>query len=156
MEVSVEVDKIIKCAIYNTVFFPSGGDDVLMRLSLIKQIIKDVNLMCISFSVKHPQIFWESWMSLSNMSRTISNIYTYPFNPQLVIKTYVENHDKKPKDQRNFYMLTITFKWMDVFQSWLDCFSIGLWPFIQNINFLSSVVFVYWCPFVIIFKYCNL
>ena len=63
MEVSVEVDKIIKCAIYNTVFFPSGGDDVLMRLSLIKQIIKDVNLMCISFSVKHPQIFFESLMS---------------------------------------------------------------------------------------------
>ena len=61
MEVSFELDKIIrKCAIYNTVFFPSGDDDVLMRLSLIKQIIKDVNLMCISFSVKHPQIFWES------------------------------------------------------------------------------------------------
>ena len=62
MKVSVEVGKIIKCAIYNTVFFPSGGgvDDVLVRLSLIKQIIKDVNLMCISFSVKHPQIFWES------------------------------------------------------------------------------------------------
>ena len=62
MEVSVEVDKIIKYAIYNTVFFPSGGgvDDVLVRLSLIKQIIKDVNLMCIAFSVKHPQIFWES------------------------------------------------------------------------------------------------
>ena len=56
MEVSVEVDKIIKCAIYNTVFFPSGGgvDDVLVRLSLIKQIIKDVNLMCFSFSVKNP------------------------------------------------------------------------------------------------------
>ena len=61
MEVSVEVDKIIKCAIYNTVFFPSGGGvDVLVRLSLIKQIIKDVNLMCLSFSVRHPQIFWES------------------------------------------------------------------------------------------------
>ena len=60
MEVSFEVDKIIKCAIYNTVFFPSGGDDALMRLLLIKQIIKDVNLMCILFSVKHPQIFWES------------------------------------------------------------------------------------------------
>ena len=62
MEVSVEVDKIIKCAIYITVFFPSVGgvDDVLVRLSLIKQIIKDVSLMCLSFSVKHPQIFWES------------------------------------------------------------------------------------------------
>ena len=60
MEVSFEVDKIIKCAIYNAVFFLSGGDDVWMRLSLIKQIIKDANLMCISFSVKHPQMFWES------------------------------------------------------------------------------------------------
>ena len=60
MEFPSEVDKIIKCAIYNTVFFPSGGDDVLMRLSLIKQIIKDVNLMCISFSVRYPQIFWKS------------------------------------------------------------------------------------------------
>ena len=62
MEGFFEVDKIIKYAIYNTVFFPSGGgvDDVLVRLSLIKQIITDVNLMCISFSVKHPQIFWES------------------------------------------------------------------------------------------------
>ena len=62
MEVSFEVDKIIKCAIYNTVFFPLGGgvDDVLTRLSLIKQITKDVNLMCLSFNVKHLQIFWES------------------------------------------------------------------------------------------------
>ena len=62
MEVSPEIDKIIKCAIYNAVFFPSGGsvDDMLMRLSLIKQITQDVNLMFISFSVKHPQIFWES------------------------------------------------------------------------------------------------
>ena len=63
MEVPVEVHKIIKCAIYNIVFFfPSGGgvDDILVRLSLINQIIKDVNLMRIVFSVKHPQIFWES------------------------------------------------------------------------------------------------
>ena len=60
MEVSPEIDKIIKCAIYNAVFFPSGGDDVWMRLSLIKQIIKDANLMCISFSVKHPQTFQKS------------------------------------------------------------------------------------------------
>ena len=62
MEGSVEVGKIIKCAIYNTVFFPSDGgvDDVLVRLSLIKQIVKDVNLMCFSLSVKHPQILWET------------------------------------------------------------------------------------------------
>ena len=74
---------MIKCAIYNAVLFPSDGgvDEVLGRLSFIKQIIKDVNLMCISFSAKHLQIFFESRMSLSNMSRTISNIYSYPFNP---------------------------------------------------------------------------
>ena len=65
MEVSVELDKIIKCAIYNTVLyvFPSSGgvDHVLVRFSLVKKkIIKDVNLMCLSFSVKHSQIFWES------------------------------------------------------------------------------------------------
>ena len=46
MEVSVEVHKIIKCAIYG-IFSPSGGGvyDVLMTLSLIKQISKDANLM---------------------------------------------------------------------------------------------------------------
>ena len=39
-------------------FFTSGGgvDDVFVRLSLIKQFIKDVTLMCIGFSAKHPQI----------------------------------------------------------------------------------------------------
>ena len=60
MEVDIEVDKIIKCAIYNTAFFPLGDDDVLVRLSLIKQIIKDVNLMSISFSDKNSLIFLES------------------------------------------------------------------------------------------------
>ena len=96
--------------LYTVLFFLSGPavDDVLVRLSLINQIIENVNLMCISFSVKHPLIFWESYMSLSNMSRTISSMYTYPFNPQLVIKT-VENNDKKPKDQRNSYMWTVIF-----------------------------------------------
>ena len=61
MEVSAEVHKVIKCAIYSIAFFPSGGgaDDVLVRLPLIKQIIKDVTWMCIAFSVRHPQIFLE-------------------------------------------------------------------------------------------------
>ena len=42
--------------------FTSGGgvNNVLVSLSLTEQIIKDVNLMSISFSVKHPQTFWES------------------------------------------------------------------------------------------------
>ena len=41
-------------------FFTSDGsaDDMLVRLSLIKQIIKDANLMCISFGIKHPQTLW--------------------------------------------------------------------------------------------------
>ena len=62
MKVSVKVHKIIKCAIYSTIFFLSAGgvDDMLVRLSLMEQIIKDVNLMRISFSVKHPQTFRES------------------------------------------------------------------------------------------------
>ena len=42
-------------------FSPSVGvvDDMLVRLPLIEKIIKDVNFMWISFSVKHPQIFQE-------------------------------------------------------------------------------------------------
>ena len=101
-------------------FFISGGaaDDVLVRLSLIEQAIKDGNLMCIPFNVKHPQ----------NMSRTISNMYTYPFNPQLVIKTSAItlsniSHDKKQKDhlygtfQGTFICELLFFKWMGVFQS---------------------------------------
>ena len=48
-------------------------------------------------------------MSLSNMFVTNSNIYTQPFKPQFMIKTKVENHDKKPKDQRKFYMWAISF-----------------------------------------------
>ena len=97
----------MKLAINNTVLFTSDGcvDKVLVRLSLIEEIIKDPNSICISFSVKHPQTFRESWMSLSNSLRTISDMYTNPFNTQLVIKTSVESHDKKPKDQMNFYIL---------------------------------------------------
>ena len=53
MKVSVDVYKIIS-AIYSAIFFNSGEsvDDVLVRLSLVVQIIKDANLMRISFSVK--------------------------------------------------------------------------------------------------------
>ena len=62
MEVSAEVHKNIKCAIYSIDFFPSGGgvDDVLARLSIIKQMINDITFMCIKFSVTHPHTFWES------------------------------------------------------------------------------------------------
>ena len=62
MEVSVEVHKVIKYTIYSIAFFTSGGgtDDMLVRLLLIEQIIKDANWMSISFSVKHSQTFLES------------------------------------------------------------------------------------------------
>ena len=66
MKVSAEVHKIIKYTIYSTALFFTtlflgvGVDDVLVSLSLIEQIIKDVNLMSISFSVKDPQTFPES------------------------------------------------------------------------------------------------
>ena len=49
--------------LYTVLFsLTSGGgvDDMLVRLSLIEQIIKDANLISISFSVKYQQTFWES------------------------------------------------------------------------------------------------
>ena len=75
--------------LYIILFVTWGGgtDEVLVRLQLIKKIIKNANLMCISFSVKHQDRFGGSWRSLSNISRTISNMYT--FNPQLVTKAKV-------------------------------------------------------------------
>ena len=61
MEVSVAVHKVIICTIYSTTFLNLGGDvdEMLVRLSLVEEIIKDANLMCISFSVKHPQALLE-------------------------------------------------------------------------------------------------
>ena len=42
-------------------FFTSGKsvDGALVRLALVAQFIKDANLMCISFSVTHPETFRE-------------------------------------------------------------------------------------------------
>ena len=62
MKVSVEYTKLyVLYTLLSLFLFTSGGsvDDILVRLSLVAQIIKDANLMCISFSVKHSQIFWE-------------------------------------------------------------------------------------------------
>ena len=56
----MEVHKIIKCVIYCIYFSAGGSYDVMVKLPLIKQIVKDINLMCISFSVKHPQVSWKS------------------------------------------------------------------------------------------------
>ena len=62
---------------------------------------------------------------------------------------------RKQKIKGTFIYGPLPFKGIGVFQSWLDCFSIGVSAFIQNINFSSLVDFVYWCPFVTIFKCCN-
>ena len=120
MKVSVEVYKII-CAIYSTIFLNSGGsvDDVLVKLSIVFQIIEDANLMWISFSVKHSQTFWESWMSLSNM-------YSYPFTQSTIgdenkLKVMIRNQKTK-----ELYMWTI----MGIFQSWVDYLSTEVQAFI--------------------------
>ena len=61
MEVSFEMSFFLLNVLYTILFFPSGGGvaDMLQRLSLMKDFIEDVNFMCVSFSVKHPQIFCE-------------------------------------------------------------------------------------------------
>ena len=110
MEVSVEVHKILN-KLYTLLFFPFRWRCwwCFGELLLIKQITEDVNLMCISFSVKHLPIFWELWMSLSNMSITYFQYVNICIYPTIDVKTQVENHDEKPKDQRNFYIWTVIF-----------------------------------------------
>ena len=126
-------------------FFPSGGGvaDMLQRLSLMKDFIEDVNFMCVSFSVKHPQIFCELWMSLSS---TISNIYTYPFNSQLVLKKISRKSWSEAKRSKGTFICgPLLSKWMGLFHSWLDYFSIEVWAFIQNLNFFIFSILVSIC-----------
>ena len=47
---------------------------------------------------------------------------------------------RNQKIKGTFICGPLFFKWMGVFQSWLDSFSIGVWTFIRNRNFLTSVV----------------
>ena len=106
---------------------------MLVRLSLIEQNIKDANFMCLLFNVKHLQTFRESWMSLYNMSRTISNMYIFP---ELVINHKLKVMIRNQRTKGTFICGPLFFKWLRVFQSCFDCFSIGVWALIQNINFL--------------------
>ena len=46
---------------------------------------------------------------------------------------------RSQKIKGTFIFGPLFFKWMGVFQSSLDCFSIGVGAFVQNINFSSSV-----------------
>ena len=42
---------------------------------------------------------------------------------------------RNQKIKGTFISGPLIFKWMGVFQSWLDCFSIGVRAFSQNTNF---------------------
>ena len=99
------------------------------------------------------------------MSRTISNIYTYSFNPQLVIKTQVENHDKEPKDRRNFYMWTIIFQkdryisfLVTLFFNWsmsiYSKYKLHLqWSLYTGVHLLQFLNVVICTPIALFFKY---
>ena len=52
---------------------------------------------------------------------------------------------KNQKIKRTLICGLLFFKWMGagVFWSWLDCFSVEVGRSIENINFSSSVVFLY-------------
>ena len=56
--------------------------------------------------------------------------------------------------EETFILRPLFFKWVVVSKSLLECFLIGE-AFIQNTS-SSSVVFVFWCPFLTIFKFSNL
>ena len=61
MEVLLRYKKLLN-VLYTVPFFLASGrgiDNVLVRLSLIEQMIRDANLVCISFSVKNQQTLWE-------------------------------------------------------------------------------------------------
>ena len=76
---------------------------MLERLLLIKQIIKDATLMCISFSVKHPQTFWELRMSLSDMSRNyFQYVYIFTIYTDLVLNVMIRNQKIKGTFILNF------------------------------------------------------
>ena len=113
-------------------------------------------------------LIWCAFLSVTNIQRYFGNregiCQIWPELIIICIHTHLIHNwwwkhklkvmIRNQKIKGTFICGPLLFKWMDVFQSWLDCFSIGEWAFIQNINFLSSVVFVYWCPFVTIFKCC--
>ena len=78
-------------------------------------------------------LIWYAFYSMLNIYRQFRNrewvcpmcIHTH------LINNWWWKHNLKVI-QRNFYMWTIIM----LFQSWVDCLSIGVQAFIQNINFL--------------------
>ena len=97
-------------------FFTSGGDidEVLVRLSLIEQTIKDANSISILFGVKHPQTFWELWMSLSNLSRIyFQYVYIPTIYTDLVLKVMIRNQ----KIKELLYLVRYFLNELGVFQS---------------------------------------
>ena len=98
---------------------------------VVNQIIKDDNSMCIQISVKHLQTFRESWIRLSNMTRAISNMYTYTYF-EICIHNYLtqnwwQKHKLKAmmrnrKIKETFIPVPPFSKWMVVSQALLDYF----------------------------------
>ena len=65
---------------------------------------------------------------------------------------------RNQKIQGTFICGPLFFKWMGIFQSWLDCFQLEYEHLfiIQNIKFFHLQKSGCWCPFVTIFKCTNL
>ena len=136
----------------------AGVDDVLVRLSLIEQIIKDDNLMRNSFSVKDHRHFenreWVCSICSELFPICIHTHLTHSWWSKSKLEVVIRNQ----KIKGTFICRAVLFKWKWVFKSWLDSFSTGVWAFTQKINFFISIVFVgvCWCSFVTVFKCSNL
>ena len=88
MEVSVEVDKIIKRVMYNTVFFPLGRgvDDVLGRLLLNR--LSRMSVWCAFHSVSNIHGYFGNCEWIRRICPELFPVSIHnPFNPQLVVKT---------------------------------------------------------------------
>ena len=57
--------------------------------------------------------------------------------------------------EETFILQPLFFKWVVVFRSFLECFSIVGWTFMQNTS-SSSLVFICWCLFLTIFELSSL
>ena len=112
-------------------------------------------------------LIWCAFHSVSDIHRYFGNHeWACPICPELFpicIRTYLTHNwwyklklkviIRNQKIKGTFICGPLLFKWMGLFQSWLDCFSIGVWKCIQNINFF---IFSRWRPFFVIFKCSNL
>ena len=117
-----------------TVFFTSFGavDEVLVRLLLIEKLIEDAYSMCILFSVKHPQTFHKLSVKFLQYMQNYFQYVCIPIQPQLVIKHMLKVIIRNQKIRETFILGRLFLnRW-----GYLDCFSIAVLAYLQNINFL--------------------